>query len=107
MSRFLPFLLIAAIGCAPQTTPASSAGGGEKAAATASPDGKATYICHMGADCGLSKVAAGEKIPACCGKEMVKADTFTCGSCNKQQIIAVGKPAPQCCGAPAKKSPTP
>ena len=102
MSRFLPLILIAAIGCGSEGA-RPAAGGSEKTAA-ASADGKATYICHMGADCGMSKVGAGEKIPSCCGKEMVKADTYSCASCGKPQIIAVGKPAPTCCGAPLKKA---
>lgn len=89
MSRLLPALLLLALGCA--------------STGSTSGDGKAIYICHMGSDCGMDKVGPGDKIPSCCGKEMVKADTYAC-SCGKQQFIAVGKPAPACCGAAMKKA---
>lgn len=73
------------------------------ASAPAAKEVKTTYICHMGADCGKADVAAGEKVPSCCGKVMVKADTYSC-SCGKTKIIAAGKPAPECCGAAMKKA---
>lgn len=64
---------------------------------------KATYICHMGADCGKADVAAGQPIPSCCGKVMVKANTFTC-SCGKAVIGEAGKASPECCGKAMKKA---
>jgi len=87
----------AMIGCGTQTEQAAAPASG------AQKSGKTTYICHMGADCGKSDVAAGEKIPSCCGKVMVKADSFTCGSCGKSKICEAGKAAPECCGAAMKK----
>ncbi len=104
MARILPaFLFIVGltiVGCessSPQAGPAS----GTPAAGAAS--AKATYICHMGADCGLSKVGPGDTIPSCCGKVMVKADTYTCGSCGKPKIVSCDKGTPECCGAAMKK----
>ena len=88
---------VAILGCsAPSDKSAPAASSDQKAV-------KATYICHMGAECGKSEVAAGQPIPSCCGKVMVKADTFSC-SCGKTRIIEAGKPAPECCGAAMKKA---
>ena len=63
----------------------------------------ATYICHMGADCGQADVASGQPVPSCCGKVMVKADTFLC-SCGKILICDAGKFGPECCGKAMKKA---
>lgn len=76
----------------------------EQAAPAAPAAGKAAgtiYICHMGADCGKSLVAAGQPLPSCCGKVMVKADAFCC-DCGKTAFLQSGKPAPDCCGKAMK-----
>jgi hypothetical protein len=99
MKRFLGAVLVMAVaaGCGSSAEKSGTSGAsGEKGA-------KATYICHMGADCGKADVAAGQNVPSCCGKTMLKADTFTC-SCGKTKIVNAGQPAPQCCGAAMKKA---
>jgi predicted small lipoprotein YifL len=105
MARVFPALLVimalSVAGCGPKASQAKPPSGTEKPAASAG--AKETYICHMGADCGMSQVGPGDKIPSCCGKVMVKADTFTCPSCGKPKIVAADKGTPECCGAAMKK----
>ena len=104
MMAALAVLGIAMTGCGGSAEPEKAGSTGMSAPkATA----KATYICHMGADCGKADVAAGDKIPSCCGKVMVKAETFTCGSCGKSKICETGKGSPECCGAAMKKAAAP
>jgi hypothetical protein len=106
MSRFLAALSVLALagatilGCGTQSDQSAPAAPAAKKAS------KSTFICHMGADCGKADVAAGENVPSCCGKVMVKADTFSC-ACGKTKIIEAGKPAPECCGASMKKAALP
>jgi hypothetical protein len=105
MARLLPAVLfivaLTVAGCGSKAPQAGPSSGTEKPAGAAG--AKETYICHMGADCGQSLVGPGDKIPSCCGKVMVKADTYTCASCGKPKIVAQDKGTPECCGAAMKK----
>ena len=110
MARILTALVLGAgvmiAGCSAkphEPAAASTPDSGAASAPVSVTPGKTLYICHMGADCGKGEVGPGEKIPSCCGKEMVKAEIYRC-RCGKTQVVAADKPAPVCCDAPMKKA---